>query len=260
MKKITLLIFVVSMLTVTISQSSFAGIYAPAAGQTGSTAIHFDDPLFVGWADGYTNYVVGENVDTVWQTPDNALGMAVDDGYTDMVTLGRGGEITLTFSTPIIDGPGWDFATFENSLNDTFLELGYVEVSSNGISFFRFDNYSNTSDPVSSYGAVAPTNITGYCSKYRQGYGTPFDLNDLAGTAGLDITAITHIKIIDIIGDGNYFDSNGNAIYDPCPTYNSAGLDIDAIGVIHQVPEPATLLLIAAGIPVLLKRRQKTGV
>ena len=124
-----------------------AGPYPPAAGESGSTAIHMDDTAFVGWATGWENYNVGSNVDAQWQTPEEALGKAVGDSY-DIVSLGRGGEITLTFDTPIVDGPGWDFATFENGFGDTFLELGYVEVSSNGTDFFRFPNDSLTFEDV----------------------------------------------------------------------------------------------------------------
>jgi hypothetical protein len=180
-----------------------AGSYAPAAEQAGSTAIHMDDTLFEGWATGWENYLVGTNVDAGWQTPEKALGQAVGSSY-DIVSLGRGGEITLTFNTPITDGTGWDFAVFENSFNDTFLELGYVEVSSNGTDFFRLDNDSQTASPVGGFGAVDPTDIDGLAGKYRQGYGTPFDLAELVGLDPLlDVNNIAYVKIIDIVGDGS---------------------------------------------------------
>lgn len=217
-----------------------AGPYVPAAEQPGSTAIEKpDDPndtsVFSGWADGYCDYIIGSEVISQWHTPEKALGVA-NSGPTDhdIVCLGRGGQITLTFSTPIANGPGWDFATFENGTNDTFLELGYVAVSSDGEYFVKFDNYSQTSGLVGPFGMVDPTNITGYCSKYRHGFGTPFDLDELAGIGTLDITRITHVRIVDIVGDGTYLDSAGNPIYDPYPTSGSAGVDLDAIGVRHQ--------------------------
>lgn len=216
------------------------GPYPPAVGQDGSTAIEKptdpnDTSVFVGWADGWTDYIIGTEVGAQWQTPDKALGVAKGTmADHDIVCLGRGGQITLTFSIPIADGPGWDLATFENSMNNTFLELGYVEVSSDGINFFRFDNDSRTPATVGPFGAVDPTNITGYCSKYRQGYGTPFDLADLTGIEELDINAVTHIRIVDIVGDGTYTDTDGDSIYDPYATIGSAGVDLDAIGVIHQ--------------------------
>ncbi|MCD4825930.1 MAG: PEP-CTERM sorting domain-containing protein [Phycisphaerae bacterium] len=236
--------------------SALAGPYAPAAGQVGSTAIYMDDASIVGWATGHENYVVGDGVDAVWQTPDLTLGKAVGTSY-DIVSLGRGGEITLSFSTPITDGAGWDFATFENGIDDTFLELGYVEVSSDGTNFFRFDNDSLTPGPVLPFGAVDPTDIDGYCSKYRQGYGTPFDLADLAGVSPLlDVNNVGWVKIIDITGDGAWLDTSGDVIYDPYQTTGSAGVDLDAIGVLNQTPEPATMCLLGLGGLALLRRRR----
>ena len=96
-----------------------------------------DDAAFTAWATGWEDYDPGAAVDTQWQVPDNALGKAQGSPY-DVVCLGRGGVITLTFDAPIRDGAGWDFAVFENSFSDTFIELAYVEVSSNGTNFTRF--------------------------------------------------------------------------------------------------------------------------
>ena len=36
--------------------------------------------------------------------------------------VGDGGSAILTFDTPIANGPGFDFAVFENGFSDTFLE------------------------------------------------------------------------------------------------------------------------------------------
>ena len=242
-----------------INNNTFAGIYAPAAGQDGSTAIYMEDEAFLAWATGYENYIIGDNVNSSWQTPEKALGEAVGDSY-DIVCLGRGGEITLTFDTPIADGDGYDFAVFENSFNDTFLELGYVEVSSNGTDFFRFDNDSLTESMVGGFGAVDPTNITGLAGKYKQGYGTPFDLAELADVNPLlDVDNITYIKIVDIVGDGTYTDTSGDTIYDPYPTSGSAGFDLDAIGVLNvrAVPIPGAIWLLGSGLIGVIGIRRK---
>ena len=60
----------------------------------------------------------------------------------------------------------------------------------------------------------------------------------LAGTPGLDIQRITHVKVIDVVGsiDPDYasHDSHGNKVNDPWPTpFHTGGFDLDAIGVIH---------------------------
>ena len=180
MNKYNLALFVL-LLYPLASSVSMAGSYPPAAGVHGSTAIHMDDPAFVGWATGYSDYTAGSNVDSAWQTPEKAVGKATGNSY-DVVSLGRGGQITLTFDTPIEDGEGWDFAVFENSFSDSFLELAYVEVSSDGAHYLRFANDSLTAEPVGAYGSVDPTDIEGLAGKYRQGYGTPFDLADLGNT------------------------------------------------------------------------------
>ena len=248
-----------------------AGPYPPAAGQPGSTAIHMLDPRFTGWATGWSDYDPGENVDSTWRTPARALGRAAGN-ESDVVSLGDGGSITLTFGGYLSNQPGPDFAVFENSFNDTFLELAWVEVSSDGSNFYRFDNQSKNG-PVGGFGSVDPTNITGYAGKYRQGYGTPFDLDPLYflnkyGTdlSGLDLDRVTHIRIVDIVGNGNYLDTFGNSIFDPTfsvdPEYpSSAGFDLDAVGAINftptPVPLPASFWLLTSGlIGLSVLRRQ----
>ena len=64
------------------------------------------------------------------------------------MSLGDGGVAILTFKYPIKNETGNDFAVFENSFNDTFLELAFVEVSSDGIHYFRFPAVSNTQDTL----------------------------------------------------------------------------------------------------------------
>jgi len=211
-----------------------AGPYAPPAGEPNSTAIYMDEPNIVGWASDWENYVVGSECDSEWQTPEEALGKAEGTSY-DIVCLGRAGEITLTFDCGIGDGPGYDFAVFENGISDTFLELAYVEVSSDGENFFRFANDSLTDSPVGGFGAVEATDIGGFASKYRQGYGTPFDLALLTDISPLlDTNNIKWVRIVDIVGDGSYFDTSGDVIYDPYPTTGSAGFDLDAIAVLNM--------------------------
>jgi len=228
-----------------LPSTALAGPYAPAAGEPGTTAIYMDDPAFVAWATGWDKYVPGQEVDPVFMNPEPGLGKAVGTSL-DVVSLGRGGEITLTFLFPIRNGEDWDFAVFENSFSDTYLELAYVEVSSNGQDFVRFDNDSLTTKPVSGFGSVDPTNVNGLAGKYRQGYGTPFDLQDLAEKSEVlsgivNLARISHVRIIDIVGDGSALDSSGEVIYDPYPTSGSAGFDLEAVGVLHENTEPGRI-------------------
>ena len=223
---------------VTFAASAAAGPYPPAAGQTGTTAVHKDDAAFIAWATNWENYIPGEAVTSTWQTPQKALGKA-EGTSTDIVSLGRGGEITLTFDSPIANGVGWDFAVFENSFSDTFLELAFVEVSSDGATFVRFDNNSLTPNPVGGFGSLDPTDVDGLAGKYRQAYGTPFDLANLSTkdkviSGAVDLSAITHVRLVDVVGDGAAFDTAGHVIYDPYPTNQSAGFDLDAVGVRYE--------------------------
>jgi hypothetical protein len=219
--------------------------YAPAVGQPGSTAMWKDSSLFVGWANeaqlirglrcvsmpdsGYAD--VGDE--------QSALGKAGENG---VVSLGDSGIITLSFQQPIINGPDYDFAVFENSFLDNFLELAFVEVSSNGEDFFRFPAHSLTQDSlqVSAFDLIEPVWINGLAGKYRALWGTPFDLDDVPDNPILNKQSITHIRLIDVVGsiDSLYatFDTAGNKINDPWPTpFPSSGFDLDAVGVIHAL-------------------------
>lgn len=246
-----------------------AGTYAPAAGQSGSTAISMNDATFVSWATGidivrgYKDISNPSGGLASYGTPANALSKAAGTS-SDVVSLGDAGIATLTFAAPIINGAGWDFAVFENGFSDTYLELGFVEVSSDGLNFFRFNSVSQTQTEtqVGSFGSVDATDLNNLAGKYRQGYGTPFDLAELAGISGLDINHVSYVRIIDVIGSINplyaTYDSLGNIVNDPFPTaFTSGGFDLDAVGVIHQAPIPGTVWLLASGVCGLLALKRK---
>jgi len=217
--------------------------FPPAVGQLGSTAIHKDSVVFKDWAASCVvkrgmQDIAKPLLDTVSiGTSSNALGKA--DG-SRIVSLGDAGEAILSFSGNIYDGPGPDFAVFENAFNATFLELAFVEVSSDGINFYRFpsESLTDTTKEVGSFGSVYAYYVHNLAGKYQANYGTPFDLDDLKDEVGLDVQNITHIKIIDVVGtlDSAHVrrDSKGRKINDQYPTpFPSGGFDLDAIGVIH---------------------------
>lgn len=230
------IIIIVLILTCLTPSLAVAGPYAPAAGRPGSTAVAKDDPNLIGWATDYMDYIVGTECASGWQTPEKALGTAqgIVNGNHDIVCLGRAGSITMLFDSGIGDRPGFDFAVFENGVTDNFLELAYVQVSSDGQHFYRLYNDSLSAAPISAFGIVEPTDITGLAGKYRHSYGTPFDLAQLRGISPyLDVNNVRFVQIIDVVGDGTYTDTSGNIIYDPYPTVGSAGFDLDAVGVMH---------------------------
>lgn len=230
------------------------GSFPPAAGTAGTTAIHKDSSVFVTWATNCVTYRGPQDIAVV-NSPLVSLGddyNATDkSGVNSTVSLGDGGEAILTFDYPIINGQGWDFAIFENAFNNTFLELAFVEVSSDGVNYFRFPATSEVQDTIQTdgFGATHPTYIDNFAGKYRAQYGTPFDLEDLVGIVGLDVNHITHVKVIDVIGTINEsyasFDQYGNKVNDPYPTdFDSGGFDLDAVGAIH--------VDVAAGVPTNL--------
>jgi len=243
---------------------ALAGPFDRAAGQPGSLAVAATDPAFVAWATGYESYLVGSDVDPAFRTPEKALGpggFTVNPGSEqpnnpafDIVSLGNGGSITLTFGGTIFNGAGWDFAVFENGFSDTFLELARVQVSSDGVNFSPFfPAFSCTPGPVGAFGAMDPTNLFGFAGKYRVGFGAVFDLAVFSGLAGIDVNAISHVRIVDVLGNGTEFDSTpagvdlcgdgvtGPApIHDPFRTVGSGGFDLEAVGVryLNAAPEP----------------------
>lgn len=239
------------------------------AGPYTDAGIPSSSSLFKGWATsatitrGLQNIASPSGALANYGTPANAIGPA--DGT--LVSLGDAGVATLTFATPIVDGPGADFAVFENSFtsgSNVFAELAFVEVSSNGVDFVRFPAVSltPTTTQVGSFGLVDPTNLHNLAGKHISGQGTGFDLSELIGlSSDLNLSAITHVRLIDVIGSINpsygLADSLGNLVNDPYPTaFSSGGFDLDAVGVLN-VPEPTVLGLLVTSAPIVLCRRKR---
>lgn len=217
--------------------------FPPAAGLPGSTALHKDSVEWVAWANictvqrGFLN-IANQTAGLVssGSEPD-ACGIAGEGG---LLSLGDGGIAILQFPIPISNGLGPDFAVFENAFNHTFLELAFVEVSSDGQNFVRFPSISNndTSVQIGPFGASDASKIHNLAGKYRADYGTPFDLEELKDSSIIDINNITHLRIIDVVGSivPEYCsrDSRGVIINDPWTTpFNEGGFDLDAVGVIN---------------------------
>ena len=206
-----------------------------------------------------------------------ADGATVSLGDLDATAISGGaapGSIVVGFQVTIVDGPGADFAVFENAgtffdsydVDFIFAELAFVEVSSNGSDFARFPATSlnieadpNAPDPNHDrlhapfgrdFAGVNTTNINNLAGVNATLTGTPFDLSDLVGdplvTLGtVDLNGIRFVRFVDIPGEGSFDDSFGNPILDAWHSVESGGFDLDAVGAINRVPEPASTAIVA---------------
>jgi len=235
----------IAILSLLIATSYFSHAqYAPAVGQTGSTAIYKDSSIIIAWASQASISRGWQNISnqSLGKTTVGDQNSVIGKADNDVVSLGDGGEAIIQFTTPISNGLGPDFAVFENAFDDLFLELAFVEVSSDGQHYYRFPAHSLTqaNSQIGGFGQLQTTKINNLAGKYKVAYGTPFDLDELKNIAGLNVNQITHIKIIDVVGsiDDAYatHDTANNKINDPFPTpFPSGGFDLDAIGLMHLV-------------------------
>lgn len=213
---------------------------------------NFVNPLFFAWAASATDYHRADG-GASFSNPDLALGPVTGDNFL-VVSLGdltaseitseaAPGSITLELARPVHDLSGADFVVFENGLlasfntggagvGGTLAELAYVEVSDGGVDFLRFPATSLTPAAVGQYGSIDPTNVHNLAGKhvnsYGDSWGTPFDL------AQVGLARITHIRLIDIPGNGDFLDQAGRPIYDAWLTFGSGGFDLDAVGSISS--------------------------
>ena len=206
-------------------------------------------------------------------TGDNLDIVSLGDLDSSQIVLGmEPGKITLSFSEPIRDCNGYDFVVFENGLvsnyntgggsvkGQMFAELGYVEVSSNGGDFVRFPSVSLTAALVGMYGTIEISDVYNLAGKHPNAdgvcIGTPFDLSEIAGEESVlsgvvDINNINYIRIVDIPGSGDFEDEavrhidpgswpvwelyvNNHPIYDAWLTFESGGVDLEAMGVLEE--------------------------
>lgn len=258
-----------------------AGIYSGPTDTTNAIdpAIPADSARFVEWADAIdpTRTQFAPNGSTVI-TPDGINSL----GDLDSAAIAAGTEpgfLTVTFPSGIKNGPGADFAVFENggaffAEPFRFAELAYVEVSTNGTDFARFPSIAlnNEADLLVDFGrgfaGVDVTNVYNLAGKHENGFGTPLDLDDLAldplTTSGVvDVDNIQYVRLVDIPGDGSFFDSQGNPVLDPWLTTGSGGFDFrlpagQGVGVINAiVPEPTSLVLLAGLLALSLSTRNR---
>ena len=233
-----------------VSQPFGYGPFTGIVGTDGCEAIAANNSAILSWATACTLELGPQNISVEgsplvsYHTAEDAIGPCSMNDNLSVVSLGDGGSATLTFAHPIKNGEGPDFAVYENSFDDYFLELAFVEVSSDGERFVRFPatSLTQTARQIGGTGRVDATYINNLAGKYRSGYGTPFDLAELADSTGIDINNITHVRVVDVVGSINpqyaTYDAFGHMVNDPFPTNSySSGFDLDGVAVLHQVGE-----------------------
>lgn len=244
-------ILITLIFALTVRSVLAQGNYPGSVGSLGTTAIFKDSTIIKSWASscvgtrGFID-IANKNLGVVNNgTSDYTLGKSDPK----VLSLGDSGVATVSYNGFVFNGIGPDFCVFENSFNDEFLELAFVEVSSDGINFHRFSSFSETDTAVQkgSFDLIDASNIHNLAGKYKGQYGTPFDLEDLKNTVGLNIDSVTHIRVVDVVGsiDTAYAsrDSKGRIINDPYPTdfkngdWYTGGFDLEAVGLINYTGE-----------------------
>jgi hypothetical protein len=166
------------------------------------------------------------------------MGGGSDHGSTDVVSLGNGGTIVVSFgANAIVDGPGPDFIVSENPFwvagdsNDVYAEPGEVSVSDDGVTWQTFP-CAPVADPQSAHGTgvAAPY---GSCAGWHVVWSNP--ANGISpvdpGVAGGDAfdladLGVTHARYVRIV----------DKTLEACPDAGGAddnGFDLDAIAIVH---------------------------
>ncbi len=248
------------LIAVPVVQSFFS----PQVGTVGSDAIYKDSTAITQWVTAVDGLVRGPQDianpgggTASFGVEQNVIG-TINNQY---LSLGDGGSITLSFgSYGIENGTGADFAVFENGFtfgSGAFLELAFVEVSSNGTDFVRFPSISltPTATQTGGFGSTDAKMLHNLAGKYIKNWGTPFDLEDLKDNPNVDVNNITHIRLVDVVGSINpqfgTKDAKGHLINDPYSTpFASSGFDLDGIGIINPTLLTSTIDVTEAGFSV----------
>jgi hypothetical protein len=229
------------------------GQFAPQAGQIGSTAIYKDSSIILAWGDSCL-------IERGWMNiADTLLGKVSSGSDSNAlfaadalpVSLGDGGTATYYLANALFDGPGADFAVFENGFlnpqdsNEAYLELAFVEISSDGTHYQRFQStcLNNTLNQIPGTGIYSDArSMHNLAGKYIARWGVPFDITELKDSAFIDPNNIRYVRVRDVVGsiDSAFacLDAGQRIINDPYPTdFPTGGFDLDALGLIHvQIP------------------------
>lgn len=188
------------------------------------------------YADEVVEYVPGDGAgfgqdrfpDVVLGPP---VGVGPDNGSLDVLSLGRGGSITLRFTdVAVIDGPGVDLLVFENAFalpgGSTYAETGRVEVSNDGVTWKAFP--CAFTDAAAGYPGCAGVHTV----QANPANGVSATDPAVAGGDGFDLFTVglsraRYVRITDT-GANGYGGTSG-------------GFDLDAVSVVNGEPIQGTV-------------------
>ncbi len=153
-------------------------------------------------------------------------GGGTSQGSTDVVSLGVGGSIVLSFApNGIVDGSGVDFVVFENAFwvsgnsSDVYAEPGEVSVSDDGVTWSTFPCTATAGNPP--YGECAGWNpVASTYAPWPACGGDGFDLGQLG------VAHARYVRIVDHSGE----------TCDPQAPVKNAGFDLDAVAIVNAGP------------------------
>ncbi len=177
----------------------------------------------------------------------------------DVVSLGNGGSITVAFDHPVMNNPlnveyGIDFLVFGNAFFATdwqgdgriigeYFEPAKVEVSQDGVNFYQIANtFADSMYPyTASAGNFVHATPPGIAYMNRQPSDVEADFLggcggtqvDISNAIGASLDWIMYVRITDIAGDSGI---------------------ADVVGFADVVPEPATMIILLAGIGLVRRK------
>lgn len=146
-----------------------------------------------------------------------------DQGSTDVVSLGTGGEIVLSFEPNVlVDGPGVDLLVFENAFyasgaDKPFAEIGEVSVSEDGQTWHTFPCTATEYPWGSCAGWHEVSKEDSMSLDPAKVGGDPFDLADIG------VKRVKFVRIVD----------KGNQACNPTSGIKNNGFDLDAMAALH---------------------------
>jgi len=199
-------------------------------------------------------------------------------GTDEIISIGEGGHLTLSFDQPIIDDPanpfGIDFIMFGNTFFTTSdftvgnitgsnAEPGTIEVSADGVNFVELATPADTLFPTQGY---TDAGIFGTDESFLPNGSTPTDffqpvdpsltINDFLGLDYQSALALYNGSAggtgVDLAGSGL---ASISFVRISVPMGAGINSEIDAI---VNVPEPSSILMLALG-GLIVRRRRMVG-